>query len=157
MTETEQKARFFALHYGHSVIAKVPFQKGKFEFTKDSPVLILGWASLHEIFNTNSENWALLLTPLSAITDEHLLGLINSVYPKHKIRDVFMIGDEINFQILSTPSNDWLERKLILAGNNLIAIVCDYLRSKGYALPFMGISVETMIEKGWIKLKEETV
>ncbi len=29
----------------------------------------------------------------------------------------------------------------------------DYLRSKGYAMPFMGLSVETMIEYGWIKLK----
>ena len=31
----------------------------------------------------------------------------------------------------------------------------DYLRSKGYALPWMGLSVEEMIEAGWIKLKEE--
>ncbi|TDO21917.1 hypothetical protein [Pedobacter duraquae] len=34
-----------------------------------------------------------------------------------------------------------------------IAIV-DYLRSKGYALPWMGLSVEKQIEYGWIKLKE---
>jgi len=30
--------------------------------------------------------------------------------------------------------------------------VCDYLRSKGYALPWMGLSVEQLIEYGWIKL-----
>lgn len=30
----------------------------------------------------------------------------------------------------------------------------DYLRSKGFALPFMGISVEEMVQAGWIKLKE---
>lgn len=30
----------------------------------------------------------------------------------------------------------------------------DYLRSKGYALPFMGLSVEKLIEYGWLKLKE---
>lgn len=30
----------------------------------------------------------------------------------------------------------------------------DFLRSKGYALPWMGLSVETMIEYGWIKLAE---
>jgi hypothetical protein len=28
----------------------------------------------------------------------------------------------------------------------------DYLRSKGYALPFMGLSVEKQIEYNWIKL-----
>lgn len=29
----------------------------------------------------------------------------------------------------------------------------DYLRSKGYALPFMGWTVEEMVKAGWIKLK----
>lgn len=28
----------------------------------------------------------------------------------------------------------------------------DYLRSKGYALPWMGLSIEKQIEFGWIKL-----
>lgn len=30
--------------------------------------------------------------------------------------------------------------------------IVDFLRSKGYALPWMGLSVEEMIEFGWIKL-----
>lgn len=30
--------------------------------------------------------------------------------------------------------------------------ITDYLRSKGYALPYMGLSVETLVEYGWIKL-----
>jgi hypothetical protein len=30
----------------------------------------------------------------------------------------------------------------------------DYLRSKGYALPWMGLSVEDMVLAGWIKLIE---
>lgn len=30
----------------------------------------------------------------------------------------------------------------------------DYLRSKGYALPYMGLSVEQLAEYGWIKLQE---
>lgn len=29
----------------------------------------------------------------------------------------------------------------------------DYLRSRGYALPWMGISVETLVEWEWVKLK----
>jgi DNA polymerase III gamma/tau subunit len=32
--------------------------------------------------------------------------------------------------------------------------IVDYLRSKGYALPWMGLSVETLQEYGWIKLAE---
>ena len=30
----------------------------------------------------------------------------------------------------------------------------DYLRSKGYAVPYMDLSVEDLVEYGWIKLKE---
>ena len=30
--------------------------------------------------------------------------------------------------------------------------ITDFLRSKGYALPYMGLSVETMVEYGWVKL-----
>lgn len=36
---------------------------------------------------------------------------------------------------------------------NAIDTAIDYLRSKGYALPYLGISVEEQIEFGWIKLK----
>jgi hypothetical protein len=34
-----------------------------------------------------------------------------------------------------------------------IYFITDYLRSKGYALPFMGLSVEQQISYGWVKLK----
>lgn len=37
---------------------------------------------------------------------------------------------------------------------NLTAII-DYLRSKGYALPWMGLSVEDLVNAGWVKLKGE--
>lgn len=33
----------------------------------------------------------------------------------------------------------------------------DYLRSKGYALPWMGLSVEKLIKYGWVKLKGEAI
>jgi len=33
--------------------------------------------------------------------------------------------------------------------------IIDFLRSKGYALPFMGLSVEQQIEYGWSKLKQK--
>ena len=35
---------------------------------------------------------------------------------------------------------------------NRLIEVSDYLRSKGYALPWMGLSVEKQIDYGWIKL-----
>lgn len=32
--------------------------------------------------------------------------------------------------------------------------VYDYLRSRGYALPWFGLSVEELVNRGWVKLKE---
>ena len=34
------------------------------------------------------------------------------------------------------------------------SIECDYFRSKGYALPYMDLSVEDLVKYGWVKLKE---
>lgn len=34
-------------------------------------------------------------------------------------------------------------------------MIVDYLRSKGYALPYMGLSVEKLVEYGWVNLKKQ--
>lgn len=39
--------------------------------------------------------------------------------------------------------------------NAVLLHVYDYLRSKGYALPYLGVSVEQQIEWNWIKLKTD--
>lgn len=39
------------------------------------------------------------------------------------------------------------------ASGGLLLKHYDILRSRGYALPFMGISVEELVEWGWVKLK----
>lgn len=46
--------------------------------------------------------------------------------------------------------------KYMLSDNYLINSprVFDYLRSKGYLLPWMGLSCEELIEAGWAKYKE---
>ena len=46
--------------------------------------------------------------------------------------------------------------KYFLSDNYLFNSVkiFDYLRSKGYALSYLGLSVEEMVEAGWIKLTE---
>ncbi len=42
--------------------------------------------------------------------------------------------------------------QFVIWERNLSHVQFDYLRSKGYALPWMDLSVEEMIEAGWIKL-----
>lgn len=36
--------------------------------------------------------------------------------------------------------------------NLKVVFAMDWLRSRGYAIPWMGLSIEEMVEAGWIKL-----
>ena len=124
MTEQEQKARFFAQYYGQQVyVHNLTNSEEKIEERHLSPGYV--------------KNGYLLLTPLSAITPEHDIELLN---------------------IIATISSDNFLNG-ILGGNytknvSMASEAIDYLRSKGYALPFMGHTVEEMESKGWLKLKE---
>jgi hypothetical protein len=82
-------------------------------------------------------DYHLTLKPLSSITDE----------------------DAIEVAKISNIPNEWaFYKKAYQSGyycTDMITLdVADYLRSKGYILPFMNISVEEMIEAGWVKLIE---
>lgn len=82
------------------------------------------------------------------------------------------IGNEISFSNKNTNHNsNALNAKLELKPLSQISdedkehaywlvypitvINIDFLRSKGYALPWMGLSVEEMVEYGWIRLKRQ--
>jgi len=67
------------------------------------------------------------LTSLSDITDEDLLLLKCN-------RKVWEMYEDF--------PDEWLS-----------ALAFDILRSKGYALPFMGIDVESLVSWNWVKLK----
>jgi len=74
------------------------------------------------------------LKPLSQITDEDAVEYLNSIGV-----------DENEFRIS--------QAKIDLSDDYEDNFKLDYLRSKGYALPWMGYSVEQQIELGWIKLE----
>lgn len=46
-------------------------------------------------------------------------------------------------------------RTTFLKSLGALRIEADYLRSKGYALPYLNYSVEDLIQMNWIKLKED--
>lgn len=80
--------------------------------------------------NLEHESWFLTLKPLSAISDEDV--------------EIIDLGlEDYNEDGWWNKHGDfywWASTDV------------DYLRSKGYALPWMGLSVEEMIQAGWIKL-----
>ena len=84
------------------------------------------------------ESFYLELKPLSQISNEdteHVMELENFI-------DGFLSDDILNYLI-----------HLKKGKCNKIEVI-DYLRSKGYALPWMDLSVEDLVEYGWVKLKE---
>ena len=124
----ELKARFFAQYWGQEVL----------RFTH--PNLLDDIWRVNELEDDLAGRYGYLeLKPLSSITDEdaaevaRLMGRFG-LY-------VYLINQGRGF-INSAGIPFRLPIK-----------VYQYLQSKGYALPFMDISVTTFIEAGWVKLK----
>lgn len=118
----ENKAKFFAQYWGQHVLY----------FSSDF-LRKIDNLTLDSVENDDY----LELKPLSQISDEDA----------SKVCDlIFITNNNLNIQqikqiVILIESNNWNNYKIF-----------DYLRSKGYALPYMDLSVEELIEYGWIKL-----
>lgn len=129
----ENKARFFALYIGQNVLGSGLNNSGRLTLSNITPIL------------EYSSNTPLSLKPISSITDEDLsyiefnMGMIGTLFEIEIMPENYM--------------NHWVLKYKGKTQHGYLALKdFDYLRSKGYALPYMGLSVETMIEYGWIKL-----
>lgn len=131
MTNTiENKAKFFANYFGQKVGRYKPEFENHFISLKHSV----------------SDDEYLELTPLSQISDEDALQvskILDANFDENTLSDsarIFHINRGKGHVLPSRPCR---------------SDVCDYLRSKGYAMPYMGLSVEKLVEYNWIKLKTE--
>jgi hypothetical protein len=122
----ENKAKFFAQYYGQQVL-----NYGLKE------LCFLNFAFMLD--DDISKN-ILELKPLSLITNEDAIEIVNI--------DNLGIGYYSDDKSIRSV-------KSILKLPSLSSGKVDYLRSKGYALPWMGLNVETLQEYGWIKLKTD--
>jgi len=87
----------------------------------------------------------LLTKPLSKISDEDAIEVarlcnwsettFGKEFIKYKALD-FLMGGEEDLEL------------------DAMCFVVDFLRSKSYALPYMGLSVEEQVERGWVRLIE---
>lgn len=150
----ENKAKFFAQYWGQEV-----FKLQGLDKTYKVPYL--------EILDEDH----LLLKPLSSIIEENaneLAKIINCHYSgitlkteihtkkqfgkDHTWCRVFYIHED-NQHIVYNIGDGGLSHNSGNAYFEQYAHASDFLRSKGYALPWMGLLVEEIIEAGWIKLK----
>jgi hypothetical protein len=126
----ENRRKFEALYFGQDVFwsCREPMEKTN----------ILDARKLARPF---SKYDAIELKPLSLISDEDAIEVAK-----------MMVGERFeNSKIIGQAYAHWLHKE---PNYNLDWKVVQYFRKKRYACPFEGLSVEEMIEAGWIKLVE---
>lgn len=126
INDTEMKARFFAQYFFQKVLCT---KKETF-----NPVYLTAADLEFRVLNDFETDY-LLLKPLSLISDEDASAItIYSDYSKGRFND-YGFYNPTGFQFYSQNT-------------------VDFIRLKGYALPFMQYSVEQLVEMNWIKLTE---
>lgn len=157
----EEKARFFAQYWKQRVLCSV----------LHGGIVKVESYFLHKDNLQNGDH--LILKPLSSISDEDAIEVARmSVDTERNITGIKRTENSVSVKMTDTINvHQRYNVKLWMSGNievraksgenwvynhnwNQISIF-DYLRSKGYALPFNGHTVEEMIEWGWLKLKEK--
>jgi hypothetical protein len=126
-TNNDNKAKFFAQYWGQKETGSDYYGEIMPDTWNDFPI--------------NITNQYLIVTPLSQLTDEELLQLAKNYW-----------GDQYIEGWSDLHTIDW--GKKLVSGVAFDSITNDYLRFKGYAIPWMGLSVEELIEAGWVKLKK---
>lgn len=120
----ENKQMFFAQYWG------LPINNYKLQYSKRLKVVV-------EPKNAIQKNSYLTLIPLSKISDE------NAIEAGNIFDGLRLLNSSAKINYTKVWLNQFIEKREI----------SDFLRSKGYALPWMGLSVEQLVEYGWVKLK----
>jgi hypothetical protein len=165
----ENKSKFFALYWGQSIgFVKNDmngWEVGKCNFIDSIELKPLSSISdedaieVAKICHQMDNGWEIVKRNNTEFGSVHLhrKGNVNDIY---HTSITFHYAEVIaNHHFLKTEDDDAVSFKVNIGKINqtekkpvpYIAIV-DYLRSKGYALPWMGLSVEEMVQAGWIKL-----
>lgn len=132
----ETKQKIFALYWGQKVLMNKDYGNG----------------IMHVGFHNAAYDYSkihLYLTPLSDITDEDLEA-ISFNFPSGTE------GIEFDFQFNNYKFH-WKAKKGIYINEGYLTLKdFDYLRSKGYALPYLDWSIEDLVSAGVFKLKTST-
>ena len=144
----ENKARFFAQYWGQKIIC---FPHNKNAIRYDNPNKLLA--------GTFERNAYLELKPLSQISDEDAIELMRLKIESKGVVDIETIEIEnktLDGYTFIVKYKNWDDERVgfVFNGHTNPLSFYDYLRSKGYALPWMDLSVEDLIKYGWVKLKE---
>lgn len=133
--KTGVKCRFFAQYWEQKVLF---FEdKGFTSYTINAPNMF------GKGITSQLDNAFLKLNHISKITDEDAVQVMKIHYLK-----------EYDSKLNSSIKSMYLKNVKYLLVNDFDKLnrsIVDYLRSKGYAVPFMEYSVEDLVSFGWVR------
>jgi len=156
----ENKARFFA-HYWGQLVAVI--SKGSYTHPLGTEHVVCSLV-IDTLNPYVKHKYALSITPLSLISDEDAIEVAqlknicldfdNELFYPVVVRESLGVIVETH----STKDNSILFKTYISNDGRVDferpnGDTIDFLRSKGYAVPYMELSVKTLVEYGWVKLK----
>lgn len=132
----ENKAKFFAQYWGQDVLCSEMYGDGGTVYSatmKDSSI----------------KNEWLELKPLSSISDEDAIE-VAKIFNIGHLRGTTVSLIKSILSALDGSTNKSETTEFVLNWINAL----DFLRDRGYLVPFLGLSCEELIEDGWAKYKE---
>lgn len=144
----ENKQKFFAQYYGQEVLIGY----GGRILKLDSHNITASYLTIHETDEYINRIPYLELTDLSNITDEHAIEVAKISKLSNSIKGFKVYKNNNGHTVVDnqTGSNPSGYRVI---DECLYQDCVDFLRSKGYAVPFCGLSVDELIKRNWVKLK----
>ncbi len=127
----------------HKRLFAYKYYGSKYKYKNDFGTYSGVVGDFHTNEKINNESFCLLLKSIDKITDEDAIELYSIKYPDDECLDSHKIGN-VKQSVSNIIENDFPIR------NSLVAI--DFLRAKGYALPYMKYSVSDLIKAGVIKI-----
>lgn len=136
----ENKAKFFAQYLGQNVLTRPHCGAKKWILGEE--------VSIHSVLSKQGYDYQyfLELKPVSLITDEELVKIAK--FYESTAHNVKLEGGQILFDFIY--GDQGASGAIEISDGYCL----DWLRNNGFATEWMGLSVENLVNFGWIKLKE---
>lgn len=148
----ENKAAFYGQYIGSDLDA-IPLNGS-------SKLTVSNFASV-----VRHSNVAVSLKPLSEITEEEAMEIALALWPHSEEVGVLLLEARIDFKNRTHNSDFtlWFDGEIIPDpdeegeypdgfGPLFVLFVYDFLRSRGFAIPWWDLSVDDLVEYGWVRL-----
>lgn len=137
----QNKGKFISQYWGQKVLTRPHCGRKKWIIGDEVSIHAITFEKCYDY------KYYLELKDIFSITDEHA----------QKVAEIFGLGHllgavrELVLSIFKVSIHESGNTSSVNGINNWLHVF-DYLRSEGYAVPWMGMSIAKLVEYGWIKI-----